>query len=69
MRPDVHFGLWLLSRGAKQEEFRHVRVERYRQFVPDRGCVADVVRQQAIATKGSCAFVGVEHQRIGVRVE
>jgi hypothetical protein len=30
-------------RGAKQEEFRHVSLERHREFVPDRGGVSDVV--------------------------
>jgi hypothetical protein len=66
MRPHIDFGLWLLSRGAKQEEFRHVRVERYREFVPDRRGVPYVVRQRAIATKGFRAFAGVEHQRIAL---
>jgi len=64
MRPDIHFGLWLVSRGAKQEEFRHVRVERYCESVLDRGGVPDVVRHTAIATKGSCAFAGVALQQI-----
>jgi hypothetical protein len=36
-------GLCSQLRGAKQEEFRHVSVERYREFVPDRGGVSDVV--------------------------
>jgi hypothetical protein len=36
-------GLCLQPRGAKQEEFRHVPVERYREFVPDRGGIPDVV--------------------------
>jgi hypothetical protein len=40
-----HAAFWfmLALRGAKQEEFRHVSVERYREFVPDRGGVFDVV--------------------------
>jgi hypothetical protein len=36
-------GLCSQLRGAKQEEFRHVSVERYCEFVPDRGGVFDVV--------------------------
>jgi len=64
MRPDMHFGLWLLSRGAKHEEFRHVRVERYREFVPDRGGVPDVVRHTAIATEGFRALAGFAPQQI-----
>jgi hypothetical protein len=36
-------GLCSHLRGAKPEEFRHVPVERYREFVPDRGGVPDVV--------------------------
>jgi hypothetical protein len=40
-----HAAFWfmLALRGAKQEEFRHVSVERYCEFVPDRGGVFDVV--------------------------
>src|SRR5882757_1183094 len=40
--------LWSRSRGAKQEEFRHVPVKRYREFVPDRGGVPDVLRYPEI---------------------
>ena len=57
-------GLWSQPRGAKQEEFRHVRVERYREFVPDRGGVFDVVRHPA-AAKGGNATVDALRRRIG----
>ncbi|MGX7872754.1 hypothetical protein ACVDG5_007850 [Mesorhizobium sp. ORM6] len=58
------FQVMLVMRGAKQEEFRHVRVERYRQSVPNRGGVPDVVRQSAVAAKGQCAFTGLAYKRI-----
>ena len=57
-------GLWLHLRGAKQEEFRHVRVERYREFVPDRSGVPDVMRHPA-AAKGGNATVHALRRRIG----
>jgi hypothetical protein len=46
-----HRDFWsmIIPRGAKLEEFRHVTVKRYREFVPDRGGVPDVMRQSAAA--------------------
>lgn len=48
---------------GETEGVRHVTVERYREFVSDRGCVPDIVRQPAAAA-GIIPVAGLANRRI-----